>query len=135
MANAIQPVEPMSHPFTSHERDWGTRVRLLEVLAVMLVVYGFGFLLTRYSGGLNFPVRVTSEKNAGIADCRASASKQPGAWVEASVDRSIRVQEGALAERRAPLMNSPKTPANPARFRSQASGTPITPLSADNHPG
>src|SRR5437868_1406417 len=59
-STAIQVVEPMTDPFSSHERDWGTRARLLEVPAVMLVVFAIGFLAAKYSASLNFPVQVTS---------------------------------------------------------------------------
>lgn len=59
-STAIQVVEPMTNPFSSHERDWGTRASLLEVPAVMLVVFAIGFLADKYSASLNFPVRVTS---------------------------------------------------------------------------
>lgn len=80
-ANAIQSVEPMTNPFSSHERDWGTRARLLEVPAVMLVVCALGFLLTRYSAGLKFPVRVTSENYAQLQ----ALAKSMISWLKAEV--------------------------------------------------
>lgn len=58
-SSAILAVEPMTNPFSSHERDWGTRARLLEVPAIMLVVFALGSLAARYSESLNFPVQVT----------------------------------------------------------------------------
>jgi phosphoglycerol transferase MdoB-like AlkP superfamily enzyme len=65
-SNAVQAVEPMTNPFSNHERDWGTRARLIEIPAVMLIVYVFGLLLTRYSHLLNFPVQVTAENYANL---------------------------------------------------------------------
>lgn len=79
--NAIQAVEPMTNPFSSHERDWGTRARLLEIPAVMLVVFAFGFLLVRYSEALNFPVQVTSENHARLQ----TLAKSMIAWLKAEV--------------------------------------------------
>src|SRR5579863_6905932 len=47
-SSAIQFVEPMTNPFSSHERDWGTHARLLEIPAVMVILYAFGLLLAKY---------------------------------------------------------------------------------------
>ena len=60
-SNAVQIVEPMTKPLSSHPIDWGTRARLLQIPAVQLIIYAFGLLLAKYSGTLNFPVQVTPD--------------------------------------------------------------------------
>ena len=80
-ANAIQVVESMTNPLSSHESDWGTRARLLEVPAVMAVLFAFGFLAAKYSGLLNFPVRVTSENY----DQLQTLAKSMISWLKAEV--------------------------------------------------
>jgi len=80
-STAIQVVEPMTNPFSSHERDWGTRARLLEVPAVMLVVFAIGFLAARYSESLNFPVQVTSYNY----DRLQALAKSMISWLKAEV--------------------------------------------------
>ena len=60
-SNAVQNVEPMTNPFSSHPSDWGTRARLLQIPAIQLILYAFGLLLAKYSGALNFPVQVTPD--------------------------------------------------------------------------
>ncbi len=80
-SNAVQVVEPMTNPFSSHESDWGTRARLLEIPAVMLIVYMFGLLLARYSHVLNFPVQVTAENYARLQ----TLSKSMISWLKAEV--------------------------------------------------
>lgn len=79
--NAVQPVEPMTNPFSSHERDWGTRAALLEIPAVMLALSGVGFLLARYSEMLNFPVPVTAKNHAQLQ----SLAKSMISWLKAEV--------------------------------------------------
>jgi hypothetical protein len=80
-STAIQVVEPMTDPFSSHERDWGTRARLLEVPAVMLVVFAIGFLAPKYSASLNFPVQVTSYNY----DRLQALAKSMISWLKAEV--------------------------------------------------
>src|SRR5438105_1446085 len=80
-STAIQVVEPMTNPFSSHERDWGTRARLLEVPAVMLVVFAIGFLADKYSGSLNFPVQV----NSNNYDRLQALAKSMISWLKAEV--------------------------------------------------
>jgi len=73
----IQVVEP----FSSHERDWGSRARLLEVPAVMLVVFAIGILAAKYSTSLNFPVQVTSYNTDRLQEL----AKRMISWLKAEV--------------------------------------------------
>lgn len=59
--NPIPAAEPMTNVLSSHERDWGTRARLIEIPAFMLLVYVSLLLLARYSHLLSLPVQVTAE--------------------------------------------------------------------------
>jgi len=80
-STAIQVVEPMTNPFSSHERDWGTRARLLEVPAVMLVVFAIGVLAAKYSTSLNFPVQVTPFNTDRLQEL----AKSMISWLKAEV--------------------------------------------------
>ena len=60
-SDALQNVEPIVNPLSSHPIDWGNRARLLQIPVVQLILYAFGLLLARYSGALNFPVQVTPD--------------------------------------------------------------------------
>ncbi len=65
-SNAVQNVEPITNPFSSHPSDWGTRARLLQIPAVQLILYAFGLLLVKYSGALNFPVQITNRNRSRL---------------------------------------------------------------------
>ena len=80
-SNAVQNIEPMTNPFSSHPSDWGTRARLLQIPAVQLILYGFGFLLSRYSGVLNFPVQVTPDNRVRLQ----VLAKSMISWLKAEI--------------------------------------------------
>ena len=105
-SKAIQVVEPMTNPFSSHERDWGTRARLLEVPAVMLVVFAIGILAAKYSASLNFPVQVTSYNNDRLQEL----AKSMISWLKAEVLalfawlQIILIQEARGSRSRIPIL-------------------------------
>ena len=80
-SNAVQNVEPMTNPFSSHPSDWGTRARLLQIPAVQLILYAFGLLLAKYTGALNFPVQVTPDNRFRLQVLAESMI----AWLKAEV--------------------------------------------------
>lgn len=80
-SNAVQNVEPMTNPFSSHPSDWGTRARLLQIPAFQLIIYGFGLVLAKYSDALNFLTQVTLNNRFQLQ----VLAKSMVAWLKAEI--------------------------------------------------